>query len=201
MSGEGVTPSLRRRLLGATVALLFGSARVGATTEAEAVRTSPRYLLQGPRGAAVTSADFRGRYQLIAFGFVSCPDVCPTTLVEMQQVLAALGPRAARVQPIFITVDPQRDTRAVLDAYTRAFDDRIIGLTGSEALVRRAADAFKVRYEVVREPGSAANAYTVDHSAGMFLLGPDGQLLARLAYGTPVAQLVARIEEWLRAGG
>jgi protein SCO1/2 len=190
---------VRRRLLGAAGALLIFSARVAAAPEA--ARTTPRYLLQGPRGAAVTSADFRGRYQLIAFGFVSCPDVCPTTLVEMQQVLAALGARAARVQPIFITVDPQRDTRTVLDAYTRAFDDRIIGLTGSDALVRAAADAFKVRFEIVREPGATANAYTVDHSAGMFLLGPDGQLLARLAYGTPVAQLVARIEEWLRAGG
>lgn len=161
------------------------------------VRATPRYLLLGGHGRSVTSEDFRGRFQLIAFGFVSCPDVCPTTMLEMQQVLTALGARAKRLQPIFITVDPQRDTMAVLDAYTRNFDARILGLTGSPELVRRAADAFKVRFEKVQEPGAGANVYTMDHSTGMFLLGPDGQLLGKLAYGTPVQDIVSRIEHWL----
>lgn len=175
----------------------------GATADepAPAARSSPRYLLQGSHGRAVTSEDFQGRFQLIAFGYTSCPDVCPTTLLEMKQVLAALGPRARHLQPIFISVDPQRDSLVVLDAYTRAFDERILGLTGSAALIRHAADAFKVVFEKVQEPGAGANVYTVDHSTGLFLLGPDGQLLGRIGYGSSVADIVARIDRWLAADG
>jgi protein SCO1/2 len=98
-----------------------------------------------------------------------------------------------------MTVDPQRDTPAVLDAYARGFDARILALGGSEALVRRAADAFRVSYEQVREPGAAADAYTIDHTVGLFLLGPDGQLLERIAYGTPAREIAARVEAWMSA--
>lgn len=168
---------------------------------AEQERVTPRYLLLGSHGRAVTSEDFRDRFQLVAFGFTSCPDVCPTTMVEMQQVLAALGPRAKHLQPVFITVDPQRDTTMVLAAYTRNFDEQILGLTGSPELVRWAANNFKVKFTKVQEPGAGANIYTIDHSAGMFLLGPDGQLLNKIAYGTAVKDVVARIEQWLEADG
>lgn len=164
---------------------------------AEAPRRVPRWILQGPGGRALMPMDFAGRYQLIAFGYVSCPDVCPTTMLEMQQVLAGLGERAKKLQPIFISVDPQRDTLPVLVEYTRAFDPRILGLTGSEALLQRAATAFDVTYRIVREPGAAANAYTVDHTAGLFLVGPDGQLLTRFGYSTPVEQVVQRIQRWM----
>ncbi|BDI07695.1 SCO family protein [Sphaerotilus microaerophilus] len=182
-----------------TVAVAAPEAVADAPADATSRRT-PRWILQGPGGRALTSEDFRGRFQLVAFGYVSCPDVCPTTMLEMQQVLAALGPaKARRLQPIFISVDPQRDTLVVLGEYTRAFDDRILGLTGSADLVRRAAGAFDVTYTVVREPGASPNAYTVDHTAGMFLVGPDGQLLARFGYSTPVPTLVERIEGWLAA--
>lgn len=175
-----------------------------ATPEQESERTepvhaAPRYLLMRGNGRAVTSEDFKGRLQLIAFGFTSCPDVCPTTLLEMQQVLAALGPRARHLQPIFITIDPQRDSAQVLDAYTRNFDTRILGLSGSPELVRRAADAFKVQFEKVQERGASTDVYTMDHSVGMFLLGPEGELLAKFGYSTPVPDLVARIERWLKA--
>lgn len=162
-----------------------------------AARTAPRYLLQGPGGRAVTSEDFRGRFQLVTFGFTSCPDVCPTTLQEMQQALVALGERAARLQPIFITIDPERDVAVVLEAYTAAFDARIVALGGNEALVRRAADAFNVRANRIQEPGARPGAYTMEHTAGFFLLGPDGELLERIGYGTPVGEIVARIERWM----
>lgn len=174
-------------------------ANTDEATEQE--RATPRYLLLGSHGRAVTSEDFRDRFQLVAFGFTSCPDVCPTTMVEMQQVLAALGTRAKHLQPIFITVDPQRDTTVVLAAYTRNFDERILGLTGSPELVRWSANNFKVQFTKVQEPGAGANIYTIDHSAGMFLLGPDGQLLSKIAYGTAVKDVVARIEHWLEADG
>ena len=153
----------------------------------------PRYLLMDPQGRAVTIDDFRGRYQLIAFGFVSCPDVCPTTLLEFKQVLELLGGEAQRLQPIFITIDPERDTREVLREYTGAFDARILGLTGSPELVKRAADSFRIQYEKVREPGAKPEAYTMNHTAGMVLLDGHGRFVARFAYAMPAAEIVQRI--------
>lgn len=162
---------------------------------------APRYLLQAHNGRTVTSEDFRGRFQLIAFGFISCPDVCPTTMLELQQLLAALGPKARHVQALFVTVDPARDKLEILAAYTEAFDRRILGLTGSEALIRRAADAFKVVYEKVQEPGAPPDVYTMNHSAGIAVLGPQGQWIGRLGYGLPVAEMVARLSRWLEEAG
>jgi|APTNR8051073442_1049403.scaffolds.fasta_scaffold18675_2 protein SCO1/2 len=163
-------------------------------------RPVPRWLLQrASDGRTLMPESLQGRFQLVAFGFVSCPDVCPTTMAEMKAVLDRLGPRADKLQALFISVDPERDTLAVLREYTAAFDRRIIGLTGPMALVERAAQSFKVRFEKVPSPGGDAKAYTVDHTAGMFLVGPDGQLLSRLAYGMTVAELTARIERWMNA--
>lgn len=168
-----------------------------ASDAGKADRVSPRYLLMGTNGRSVTSEDFRERFQLIAFGYVSCPDVCPTTMSEMQQILAALGPRADRLQPIFITIDPQRDSLEVLKAYAANFDKRILGMTGSEALVRFSANNFNVAYTKIQEPGAGPNVYTMDHTAGMFLLGPDGQLLKKFGYSTPVKDITREIETWL----
>lgn len=168
---------------------------------APVTRPSPRYLLQGGDGQAVYSSDFADRFQLIAFGYVSCPDVCPTTLFEMQQILAALGERAKHLQPIFISVDPQRDSPAVLKAYAANFDRRILGLTGSEELVRFAANNFNVTYTKIKEPGTGPNIYTMEHTAGMFLVGPDGQLLKKFGYSTPVEKITAEIEFWLNKDG
>jgi protein SCO1/2 len=161
----------------------------------------PRYLLTDPQGRAVTIDDFRGRYQLVTFGFISCPDVCPTTLLEFKQVLELLGSEAKRLQPIFITVDPERDTREVLREYTGAFDARILGLTGSPELVRRAADSFRIQYEKVREPGAKADNYTMNHTAGMVLLDTQGRFLARFAYAMPAAEIAQRIRAEMSAGG
>jgi protein SCO1/2 len=172
----------------------FGQVPKGRGKEqAEPAGLAPRYLLMDHRGSAVTNEDFRGRFQLISFGYTSCPDVCPTTLLEMKEILQELGDKAGRLQPIFVTVDPERDTAQVLREYTGAFDPRILGLTGTPDLIRRAADTFKVRYEKVRQPGAPAGSYTVDHSAGMYLLGPDGRFLAKFAYATPPREVTGRI--------
>ncbi len=185
-------------LLAALVLALPAAAQSVHQLQAEeSVGINPRYLLQDPRGRSVTNEDFRGRFQLIAFGYTYCPDVCPTTLVEMAAILNQLGEQAERVQPIFITVDPERDTGKVLQTYTEFFDPRILGLTGSPALVRRAADNFKIRYAKVREPG--AENYAVDHSAGMILLGPDGGFIKKFAFATPVDQITAQLRETLAA--
>jgi len=159
----------------------------------------PRYLLMDVQGRAVTQEDFRGRFQLVTFGFISCPDVCPTTLLEVKQILEQLGAEAARLQPVFITVDPARDTREVLREYTAAFDQRILGLTGSPELIRRAADSFRVQYEIVREPGAAPDNYTMSHTAGMVLLDTRGRFLARFPYAMPATAIGERIRQAMAA--
>jgi protein SCO1/2 len=167
----------------------------------DAAPLMPRYLLMDVQGRAVTHEDFRRRFQLVSFGFVSCPDVCPTTLLEFKHVLELLGDKAPRLQPIFITVDPERDTRAVLRDYTAAFDPRILALTGSPDLIRRAADSFRIQYEKVREPGAAPDNYTMNHTAGMVLLDGQGRFVARFAYAMPAAEIAQRIRAAMGADG
>lgn len=152
-----------------------------------------RYLLMDPNGRAVTNRDFPGQFQLVTFGYTYCPDICPTTLVQQAAILKILGARADAVQPLFVTVDPERDTPDVLLRYTRYFHPRIIGLTGSAELIARAAEHFRVRYERVQDPGAPADAYHLDHTAGMFLLGPDGGYIRRFPYETPAAEIAERI--------
>jgi protein SCO1/2 len=168
--------------------------QVVPVTEAPEVGINPRYLLQAGNGRAIMDSDFPKHFQLITFGYTFCPDICPTTLLEMAEVLKQLGDKAAKIQPIFISVDPERDTLAQLRTFTAFFDPRIIGATGSPDLVRRAANNFKVRYEKVKEPGGNPAHYAVDHSAGMFILAPGGQFLAKFGYGTPVADIAARLK-------
>lgn len=186
-----------KRLL--IAALLLGTSFAWAdgdvADEPKASEIVPRYILMDTRGRAVSNQDFAGRFQLIAFGYTFCPDICPTTLAEMSLIMQKLGSHAARLQPLFITVDPERDTPDVLSRYTRFFDPRIIGLTGTPELVRRVADHFKIRYEKHWEPGADKDKYSVDHSAGMYLLGPDGEFLAKFAYATPPQEITARIQE------
>lgn len=196
-----------RTLLAAALAAVLAAlplpgaaAKAGAATPETAEETrgiGGRYLLMDAAGRAVSHDDFPGYFQLIAFGYTFCPDVCPTTLAEMSVVMERLGPDAERLQPIFITVDPERDTAANLRTYTEFFHPRILGLTGSPELVRRAADSFRVRYEKVREPGAPPGQYAIDHSAGMFLLGPDGGYLRKFGFSTPPAEIAARIAEYL----
>ena len=115
----------------------------------------------------------------------------------MAEILKQLGDSAPRVQPIFISVDPERDTGKVLKTYTEFFDPRILGLTASPALVRRAADNFKIRYAKVREPGAATDRYAVDHSAGMILLGPDGAFVKKFAFAMPVTEISEQIRKFI----
>ncbi len=169
--------------------------QLAATPEVPEIGINPRYLLQAANGHAVMDGDFKDRFQLITFGYTFCPDICPTTLFEMAAVLKQLGADAGKLQALFISVDPERDTLAQLRTYTGFFDARIMGVTGSPELVRRAADNFKVRYEKVIDPKVNPAHYAVDHTAGMFLLAPGGQFLAKFPYGKPVDEIVARLRE------
>lgn len=183
--------------LAATLPVAAEDAQRHAILSEESGGIVPRYLLVDPNGRSVTSEDFRGKFQLIAFGYTYCPDVCPTTLVEMAAILQQLGNKAEKLQPIFITVDPERDSGKVLKTYTEFFHPRILGLTGPQALVRRTADNFKVRYAKVREPGEPPERYSMDHSAGMYLLGPDGSFLKKFAFASKPEDIATEIGEMI----
>ena len=123
-------------------------------------------------GKARHLEDFRGKAVVMFFGFTHCPDVCPTTLADMAQVVKSLGPDGDRVQVLFVTVDPERDTQADLGKYVTAFDRRFLGLYGTPEQTSRVAKEFKIYYEK-RKTG---NTYTVDHSAQSYVIDPQGRL-------------------------
>jgi len=143
--------------------------------------------LTDQNGRPRTLADFRGKVVVLFFGYTHCPDVCPTTLAELSTVMKALAAAADRVQVLFVTVDPERDTPEILSRYVAAFDPRFLGLYGDAAATRRAAREFKVFYE--RHDGDAPGEYTVDHSAGTYIIDPGGRLRLFAGYGKPAADL------------
>ena len=128
--------------------------------------------LNDHQGRARRLEDFRGKAVVLFFGFTHCPDVCPTTLADVAQALKQLGPDAERVQVLFVTVDPERDTREVLAKYVTAFDPRFLGMYGDAAATQRVAKEFKVYYEK-RKTGES---YSVDHSGQTYVLDPQGRL-------------------------
>jgi len=153
--------------------------------------------LTDQNGRPRTLADFRDKVVVLFFGYTHCPDVCPTTLAELSQVMKRLGPDADRVQVLFVTVDPERDTPAVLSQYVKAFDPRFLGLYGDAAATRRAAKEFKVFYE--KHKGAAPGEYTMDHSAGTYVIDPKGRLRLFVGYGKAGADLAHDIRTLLKA--
>ncbi|WP_298378572.1 SCO family protein [uncultured Bradyrhizobium sp.] len=145
------------------------------------------FALTDQAGHARTDGDFRGRLMLVYFGFTYCPDVCPTDLQAIALALDKLGPDGDQVQPIFITVDPERDTAAHLAEYVPLFHPRLIGLTGSFDAIRKVADAYKVYY--ARVPLKDGD-YTVDHTAYIYLMDRDGNYLGFFPPGTSADRMV-----------
>lgn len=133
-------------------------------------------------------ADFRGKVTVIFFGYAQCPDVCPTTLAELAQARRALGPAGQDVQGVFVTVDPERDTPEMLKAYVASFDPSFVALRGSPEQTREAAKAFKIFY--ARVPGKTEGSYTVDHTAGAYILDREARLRLFTRHGTGAEALV-----------
>ena len=132
-------------------------------------------------GKARTMADFNGKAVAIFFGFTHCPDVCPTTLSEMKRVMEKLGPDSARLQVLFVTVDPKRDTPELLAKYVPSFNASFLGLYGDDDATAKIARDFKIIYRV--QPGKTPDSYTLDHSAGMLVFDPQGALRLFIDYG------------------
>jgi protein SCO1/2 len=171
----------RKALLGGAGVLAFlaaGAAAVLLMNPAPAVVQSPQaiggpFKLKTGRGEIVTDRDFRGKWLLVYFGYTHCPDICPTTLSEVVQTIDRLGAAGAQVQPLFISIDPERDTPDVMDAYVKALDARIIGLTGTPADIAAAAKGYKVHYAKVQSQDNKQD-YAMEHSSFVYLIGPDG---------------------------
>ncbi|HEY8243460.1 MAG TPA: SCO family protein, partial [Casimicrobiaceae bacterium] len=153
--------------------------------------------LTDPGGATRTLADYRGKAVVLFFGYTQCPDVCPTTLAALAEAMKALGPDADRVQVLFVTVDPERDTSELLKAYVPAFDPRFVGLRGDAKALEAVAKEFRIVYQKV--PGATPTTYTVDHSAGTFLFDPQGRLRVYIGHGQAPDAFVHDLRELVRA--
>jgi protein SCO1 len=135
------------------------------------------FTLQDGSGKTVTDRDFRGQYMLVYFGYTFCPDVCPTTLTAVADAMDKLEPEASRIRTVFITVDPKRDTPAVVGKYAAAFGPNIVGLTGTPEEIARVAKAYRVYYAEHRT-GPGPNDYVMDHSSVLYLMDPKGGFVA-----------------------
>ena len=153
------------------------------------------FRLTDHMGKSRTMADFRGKAVAIFFGFTQCPDVCPTTLAEMKQVMQLLGKDSERLQVLFITIDPKRDTPELLSQYVPSFNSAFLGLYGDTAATAQVAKDFKIIYRTV--PGKTADSYTMDHSAGMLVFDPEGRLRLFMNYGLAADKMAADIKRLL----
>ena len=198
--------ALRRLVILGLAATLIGCDQAGAPsakqqfqavdiTGAEYART---LSLLDQNGQARTLADFKGKVTVVFFGYTQCPDVCPTTMAELAQVKKALGKDGERVQGVFVTVDPERDTPAALQAYMASFDPSFVALRGTLEQTKAAAKEFKVFFAKV--PGKVEGSYTMDHTAGSYVLDGSGKIRLFVRYGAPAEALTADIKALLAAG-
>ena len=155
------------------------------------------FSLLDPDGKVRTLADFKGKVVLMFFGYTQCPDVCPTTLTEMQQVMTLLEPQADKVQVLFVTVDPARDTDAILKQYVPAFDPRFLGLRpADDAALEKVTKDFKIYYKKV--PGNSPGSYTIDHTAGSYAFDPEGRLRLYIKHAQGPETLAHDLKELLK---
>lgn len=178
-------PGLREQLDKVAGPVVSGKAQVGGP-----------FSLLDTTGKRVTDKDFRGRYMLVYFGFTYCPDVCPTGLQVISAVLDQLGGKADQIAPIFISLDPERDTPQQMGEYVKSFGPRIIGLTGTPEEVAEVARAYRVYFKKVKDEKSTAG-YSVDHTSIMYVMDTKGEFVAHFTHATAVDAIVARLQKLL----
>jgi protein SCO1/2 len=192
------------RLFALAAAVLLVACDAGGpkfrSTDITGVEWGRELALTGHDGKPRALADLRGKAVVVFFGFTHCPDICPTTLADIAQAMKKLGADAERVQVLFVTVDPERDTREVLAKYVPAFDPRFLGLYGDAAATLRAAKEFKIFYE--KRAGATPQTYTMDHSAQSFVIDPKGRLRLLVKHDRIAADLADDLRTLLaREGG
>jgi protein SCO1/2 len=156
------------------------------------------FSLTDQDGRKVSEKDFLGRHMLIFFGYTYCPDICPTELQVMMAALDAMGPAGEKIQSVFISIDPERDTPEVLKVYVGNFGPRLIGLTGTVGEIAAVAKAYRVYYAKAGDQASP-DSYLMDHSSIIYLMGPDGRFVKHFPYTTDVAKLTAELKEAVTA--
>ena len=168
-----------------------------STAQTSSVSIGGPFTLTDHNGKVVTEQDFRGKFMLVVFGYSFCPDVCPTQLSTISEVIDALGVEGARVTPIFITVDPERDTPESLKEYVTYFHPSLVALTGTTEQIKAVAKAYRVYYAKANENKDDPEDYLMDHSAITYLMGPDGKFIIHFSYGTDSETMAKRIRGYL----
>jgi protein SCO1 len=180
------------------MAVVASTLAMKGPSRSNAPRQLPRvvghFALSTADGRRVTNETFRGKWLLVYFGYTSCPDVCPTTLMSMAQAVEALGPLADKIQPVFVTLDPARDTSEVVGEYVKDFDPRFLGLVGSSHEIEEAAREFRVYY-VARQLGH--DEYVIDHSSFIYVLDPSGTFVRLLAGDLPGHHLADELRKMM----
>lgn len=182
-----IARALALTTLGITMSGAAGAANIRATID-------PLFALTGRGDQPFTSRDVHGRFLLIYFGYTRCPDQCPLTMATIAAAMRLLGPRAARVQPVFITIDPRRDTVRLVDAYVRLFGNRFIGLTGSVKAITKAESAFHVYVET-----NNPNPGQISHGSLLYVVGPSGRLRTALSGELTAQQLALALSTMIGA--
>ena len=195
----------KSRIVIASVILLLAAGLAAFTAyrlmqpQSPIVRTSGTALVGGSfemidqDDKTVSEKDFHGKYMLIFFGYTFCPDICPTELQVITGALEQLGDKAKNIQPVFVTIDPERDTPEVMKEYVSNFYPGMIGLTGTAEQLALMARKYRVFYSKAAQAGESADEYTMDHSSILYLMGPDGAFVKHFSYGTDAAKLATSI--------
>ena len=201
---RGTIVALAGLALGALTGLALLAVNANVTTIAPRQISVGKAQIGGPfqlidhTGKSRTDQDFRGKHMLVFFGFLHCPDICPAALQIVSEVLERLGEKQQRLVPLFITVDPERDTPKQLAAYLSHFSPRIIGLTGSPDQIKAAATAYRAYYKRVPVSEDPSN-YTMDHSTIIYLMGPDGRYVMHFTHATSAITMANRLQNMLKS--
>ncbi len=186
---------IRSTLLRVLFCLLCFTSGGGHATERASAAPGGDFTLTRTDGTQLSLDMLRGKIVVLAFGYTSCPDVCPTTLSSVSALMRALGARAEQVVPLFVSVDPRRDTPEKLRDYVKYFNHAIIGLTGTEPQLRSLAEQYGTYFRY--EGDMSAGRYEVDHSANIFIIDRNGQLARIIPFGMPTSQLIESVQDVL----
>jgi protein SCO1 len=177
-----------------TAVVLLVMGRNGVQSLPQVAAIGGPFSLTDQNGRTVTDQDFKGRPFLVFFGFTHCPDICPTTMFEISEIMKKLGPDADRMRALFITVDPERDTPTALKDYLSSFDPRITAVTGDEAAIAAVAKAYRAYYKRVPQ---GEGGYTMDHTAIIYLMGKDGRFVTPFSLKRTTDAAAAELRKYL----